>query len=206
MPPMAFKLRMPDGLRESLDEAANQHGLSLNQEIVRRLHQSYDPRADVQPTTGLLGEALVALNQMQGKLLEVARDLEGHAQQSKILEIASRWTLVSNNIYCAINMLRPDLEKEGRPMSGDPKSLGNLLALYRDNPLMQGSFDEIKTRLDLARQAAASADADMSAIGPDGKLDKERLRQIMREVYSAHLTVGLLELRLCELADERMKQ
>jgi hypothetical protein len=59
-------------------------------------------------------------------------------------------------------------------MSTDPEIPWDWLAMCRDNPLLQGSFDQIMTRLALARQAA-SADADMSAIGPDGKIDKDRL-------------------------------
>jgi hypothetical protein len=59
-------------------------------------------------------------------------------------------------------------------MSTDPEVPWDWLAMYRDNPLFQGSFDQIMTRLALARQAA-SADADMSSIRPDGKIDRDRL-------------------------------
>jgi hypothetical protein len=90
-------------------------------------------------------------------------------------------------------------------MSTDPEVPWDWLAMYRDNPLFQGSFDQIMTRLALARQAA-SADADMSSIPPGRQNRQGPPGQIMGEVYWAHLMVGLLELRLCELADERMKQ
>lgn len=46
----AFKLRLPEELRKALDEAAARDGLSLNAEIVTRLHRSLDsPEHKIDP-------------------------------------------------------------------------------------------------------------------------------------------------------------
>ncbi|MDP1542420.1 MAG: Arc family DNA-binding protein [Polycyclovorans sp.] len=42
-----FMLRLPDGMRDKLKEAATAAGRSMNAEIVQRLEQSFDPEARV---------------------------------------------------------------------------------------------------------------------------------------------------------------
>lgn len=91
-------------------------------------------------------------------------------------------------------------------MSFGPDILRDWQTLKREHPRLQGSFDERLARRALMRQAASSVEADLDALGQGGKVDEGRLRQLLEELRAIHFQAGLIELRLCEMVDERAAQ
>lgn len=76
-----FGLRMPPGLREELEAAAEMSGRSLNAEAVTRLQQSFE--VDVK---GLKIFDVAA--EMRDQLTSVARELEGLKVENRLLREA----------------------------------------------------------------------------------------------------------------------
>jgi Arc-like DNA binding domain len=103
---------MPDGLRAGLDEAAKQHGLSLNQEIVWRLDQSFDPRADMLPIVEQISRALVALNNPAKHAVELIGELREHESAWRATIIARELIQAQETLYAVIEKLMPPSKRE----------------------------------------------------------------------------------------------
>jgi CHAD domain-containing protein len=86
MAQVAFKLRLPEQLRERLEDSCKESGNSLNTEIVRRLGQSFDMdllKEALRHAQRRTDEAQQRTNQLTDVLLQMTTKVRVPAEERK---------------------------------------------------------------------------------------------------------------------------
>jgi hypothetical protein len=95
-----LKFRVRERLRALLEQEAEQRGISLNAEIVRRLEASFDLGTYVHLSEGIvtaggsINEVMLDVNSLQGDALDLVKDLRGSDYQEKALAIARKMSSI----------------------------------------------------------------------------------------------------------------
>jgi hypothetical protein len=203
-PPETLKIRIREQLRSRLEQAAQDDGTSLNTQVVRRLAWSFEPR-EPELDSKTTARAILMAMQVAASLKELDKSQEIH--RHLIVALEQIFPLQPGEKYDIrfegeriISDLIVDKKNEHRPR--DPLGLARNVSRQPAPPgLIRPNHDS------LGLGATGSISGCRHVSHRPGRQDRQGPPgQIMREVYWAHHMVGLLELRLCELADERMKQ
>jgi hypothetical protein len=102
-----LKFRVRERLRALLETEAEQRGVSLNAEIVRRLEESFELRpyvdlvGSVVTAGGTLNAITLEINSLQGDALELVEDLRGGNYQEKALAIARKMSSIQQAVLGA---------------------------------------------------------------------------------------------------------
>lgn len=148
----AYPLRMPPETKELMIAAAKQSGRSLHSEIIARLTQSFEARADAVQ-------------------LEIANDalraqLESYKRVSQILDITQK--VMAETLVKAIDRMPPKMREEYSAIrafacgisEGDARSIGTgFLAIYQDDPRMVSEIQKIMADVEPAIVAKEKAKA-----------------------------------------------
>ncbi|MEY9198340.1 hypothetical protein ABIA16_003456 [Sinorhizobium fredii] len=91
-----FVLRLPDGMRDTIKEAADHNGRSMNAEIVARLEASFDPSANKDAQIEWLSDYLEQEQKERSDLLEALNGQERILQ--KITDSHRTLTILAKSI------------------------------------------------------------------------------------------------------------